>query len=92
MTGAVSGKTSYVVLGSEPGPKKLEMIAKNNLKTLDEDGFLALIGSRPSGKDDPKVVAAKKKEEEQIVKDAKTIGLAKDAPLVFCALLWRRNL
>jgi replication factor C subunit 1 len=45
-----SNKTSFIVLGSDPGAKKLELIRKNNLKTINEDGFLDLIASRPAGK------------------------------------------
>ncbi|KAL6304141.1 replication factor RFC1 C terminal domain-containing protein [Sparassis latifolia] len=41
-----SSKTSFVVLGSDAGPSKLAAIKKNNLKTLDEDGFLDLIATR----------------------------------------------
>ncbi|PLW05836.1 hypothetical protein PCASD_04003 [Puccinia coronata f. sp. avenae] len=44
-----SNKTSFIVLGSDPGAKKLELIRKNNLKTINEDGFLDLIASRPAG-------------------------------------------
>lgn len=82
VTGAPSSKTSYVVLGSDPGPKKLEMIAKHKLKTVNEDGFLELIGSRPSGADDPKFVEQKKKEEAKVKEDAKKIGVKKGAVCV----------
>lgn len=43
VTGAPSGKTSYVVLGTDAGPSKLEKIAKLNIKTINEDGLFALI-------------------------------------------------
>lgn len=46
VTTSVSSKTSYVVLGADAGPKKLDMIKKNKIKTLDEDGFLNLIATR----------------------------------------------
>jgi replication factor C subunit 1 len=46
VTGAPSRVTSYVVLGTGAGPKKLETIQKQNLKTLNEDQFLELIGKR----------------------------------------------
>lgn len=46
MTGGPSSKTSYVVLGSDAGPSKLETIAKQKLKTLDEDEFLDMIRTR----------------------------------------------
>ncbi|OBZ65493.1 Replication factor C subunit 1 [Grifola frondosa] len=46
VVGQPSSKTSYVVLGSDAGPRKLEAIKKNKLATLDEDGFLNLIATR----------------------------------------------
>lgn len=69
-----------MVLGSEPGEKKLEMIKKHSIKTLDEDGFLDLIGKRPSGAADPKFIELKEKETKKIKDEAKTMALAKDAP------------
>ncbi|GAA6048823.1 hypothetical protein JCM3770_003639 [Rhodotorula araucariae] len=81
VTSAPSSKTSYVVLGTDAGPKKLEVIAKHKIKTLDEDAFLALIGSRESDPNDPKLVEAKKKEEAKVKEAVKGMkGLAKDAP------------
>ncbi|ORY75974.1 replication factor RFC1 C terminal domain-domain-containing protein [Leucosporidium creatinivorum] len=78
VTTAPSSKTSYVVLGTDAGPKKLEMIAKHKIKTLTEDQFLELIGSRPSGADDPKFIAKQKEEAEKVKKEAKAIGPKKD--------------
>jgi len=43
VTGAPSGKTSYVVLGTDAGPSKLDKIAKLKIKTINEDGLFALI-------------------------------------------------
>ncbi|OBT46632.1 hypothetical protein VE00_01752 [Pseudogymnoascus sp. WSF 3629] len=43
VTGAPSGKTSYVVLGSDAGPSKLEKIASLKIKTINEDGLFALV-------------------------------------------------
>lgn len=80
VTTAPSSKTSYVVLGSDAGPKKLELIKKHKLKTLDEDGFLGLIGNRKADPNDPKVLEAKKKEEQKMKEAAKALTLAKDAP------------
>ena len=68
VTGQPSSKTSYVVVGEDAGPSKLKAIAKNNLKTLDEDGFLDLIATRvtdPSSLDD-KTRKKMQKEEEAI--------------------------
>ncbi|KAI9190770.1 replication factor RFC1 C terminal domain-containing protein, partial [Polychytrium aggregatum] len=53
VTGAPSGKTSYVVVGDEPGPSKIAKIKELKLKTLDEDGLLDLIR-----KSKPNVLAA----------------------------------
>jgi replication factor C subunit 1 len=67
VTGQPSSKTSYVVLGENAGPSKLAAIKKNGLKTLSEDEFLELIGSRvgPSGQGkalDPKLKQKMEKE------------------------------
>ncbi|GAA5883791.1 hypothetical protein JCM16303_002375 [Sporobolomyces ruberrimus] len=80
VTTAPSSKTSYVVLGSDAGPKKLEVIAAKKIKTLDEDGFLRMIGTNKSKSDDPKVLEAKKKEDDKIKSMAKDMALKKDAP------------
>ena len=74
VTSAPSSKTSYVVLGADAGPKKLEMIKKHKIKTLDEDGFLLLIGKRPAGKVDPE---KQRQEEAKVRQDAQAIGPAK---------------
>ena len=77
VTGAPSSKTSYVVLGSDAGPKKLETIAKNKLKTIDEDGLFELIRRMPanggSGKAAESYAEKQKKEQEQIRKMAAEI-------------------
>jgi replication factor C subunit 1 len=68
---SVSSKTSYVVLGSDAGPKKLETIAKFNIKTINEDGLFALITRLPANGGDGRAAAvneAKKKKEEDNVK------------------------
>ena len=46
VTTSPSSKTTYVVLGSDAGAKKLEVIAKHKITTLTEDEFLELIGTR----------------------------------------------
>ncbi|KAL2218477.1 replication factor RFC1 C terminal domain-containing protein [Thermoascus aurantiacus ATCC 26904] len=70
VTTAPSSKTSYVVLGSDAGPKKLETIKKYNLKTINEDGLFELIRRLPanggSGKAAEQYAAKKKAEEEKI--------------------------
>lgn len=70
VTGQPSSKTSYVVLGDNAGPSKVAAIKKNNLKTLNEDEFLALIASRKSSDADEKTKEKIAKEEEKIRKAA----------------------
>jgi replication factor C subunit 1 len=68
VTGSPSSKTSYVVVGENAGPAKLNTIKKLKIATLDEDGFLNLIATR-EGKLDPKQ-QEKAAEEEQKIKAA----------------------
>ncbi|RVD82322.1 uncharacterized protein DFL_006750 [Arthrobotrys flagrans] len=66
VTGGPSRKTSYVVVGSEAGPKKLETIRELKLKTIDEDGLFALISKLPAhGGDSTAAQAAVKKAKEE---------------------------
>ena len=71
VTTAPSAKTSYVVLGSDAGPKKLETIQKYGLKTINEDGLWALIERLPANGGDGKAAekqAEKRKADEEKVK------------------------
>lgn len=91
VTSAPSGKTSYVVVGSDAGPKKLEMIKAKKIKTLDEAQFLQLINQRPAGEADEKFMAKKVEEEKKIVSEAKKM-LSKDAPCAnSLSLFWLRT-
>lgn len=68
VTGGPSSKTSYVVLGNDAGPKKLETIAKYNLKVINENGLFELIRRLPANGGDGKAAErfeAKQKEEEK---------------------------
>lgn len=68
VTGGPSSKTSYVVLGNDAGPKKLETIAKYKLKVINEDGLFELIRRLPANGGDGKAAEkfeAKQKEEEK---------------------------
>ena len=71
-TTAPSKKTSYVVLGSDAGPKKLETIKQYGLKVINEDGLFALIQRLPANGGDSKAGAEaekkRAKEEENIKK------------------------
>ncbi|KAJ5671050.1 hypothetical protein N7507_000177 [Penicillium longicatenatum] len=77
VTGAPSSKTSYVVLGSDAGPSKLQTIAKHNLKTISEDGLFELIRRLPanggSGKAAAQYEAKQKAEEDKIQQMAREI-------------------
>ncbi|KAK2758352.1 hypothetical protein FQN54_004201 [Arachnomyces sp. PD_36] len=71
VTTAPSSKTSYVVLGADAGPKKLETIQKLKLKTINEDGLFELIRRLPANGGDGKAgeqYEAKKRQEEQKIK------------------------
>lgn len=74
ITGAPSGKTSYVVLGSDAGPSKLEKIKKLNIKTINEDGLFELIRRLPANGGDSKAAAENQRkaqlEEEKIKEEA----------------------
>jgi replication factor C subunit 1 len=69
ITGAPSGKTSYVVLGSDAGPSKLEKIKKLSIKTINEDGLFELIRRLPANGGTGK--AAEKSMEKKKVDEAK---------------------
>lgn len=72
VTTAPSSKTSYIVLGADAGPKKLETIQKLKLKTINEDGLFELIRRLPANGGDGKAAGqyeAKKQQEEQKIKD-----------------------
>jgi replication factor C subunit 1 len=74
VTGTPSSKTSYVVLGSDAGPSKLEKIKAMNIKTVSEDGLFELIRRLPAGggggKASEKSMEKKKAEEERVKREA----------------------
>ncbi|OAG37946.1 hypothetical protein AYO21_07796 [Fonsecaea monophora] len=74
VTGAPSKRTSYVVLGADAGPKKLETIRQLGIKTINEEGLFALIRQLPANGGDGKAAEAyaekQAKEEEKIRKQA----------------------
>lgn len=70
--GQPSSKTDFVVLGDNAGPSKIAAIKKHGIKTLNEDEFLALIGTRKGGgKVDEKTKKKMQKEKEDIKKAAR---------------------
>ena len=48
VTGSVSGKTSYLLVGDKPGAAKFDKAQKLGITILDEAGLAALISSSPS--------------------------------------------
>lgn len=73
ITTGPSSKTSYVILGNDAGPRKLETIAKLKLKTINEDGLFELIKRLPQNGGDSKAAekhAEKKEREEKTIRDA----------------------
>ena len=75
VTSGPSKKTDYVVLGNDAGPKKLETIAKNGIKTINEDGLFALISRLPANGGDSK--AAEKFQEKKLAEEKKVEEAAK---------------
>ena len=76
VTTAPSKKTSFVVLGTGAGPKKLETIKLNNIKTIDEDGLFQLIRTLPANGGDSKVAMAA--EAKRAAEEKKIMELAKE--------------
>ena len=74
VTNGPSKKTSFVILGTDAGPKKLETIKQHGLPAIDEKGLFELIRKLPANGGDGKAAeqfeAKKKREEEQIEKAA----------------------
>ncbi|CAG8509468.1 7854_t:CDS:10 [Racocetra fulgida] len=46
-------RTTYVVVGDNPGPKKLEKIKQHNIPTLTEDELLDLVRNAPAQQSEP---------------------------------------
>ncbi|KAI9355983.1 replication factor RFC1 C terminal domain-containing protein, partial [Zopfochytrium polystomum] len=61
VVGSVSGKTSYVIVGEEPGESKLRLAAEKKIKVLDEDQFFDLIRSKPANVDVPAPTSSRAK-------------------------------
>ncbi|MCJ1468719.1 hypothetical protein MMC07_007349 [Pseudocyphellaria aurata] len=74
VTTSPSKKTSYVVMGSDAGPKKLETIAKLNIKVINEAGLFELIRRLPANGGDGE--AAEKFEEKKKQEEKKIARLA----------------
>lgn len=66
--------TSYVILGENAGPKKVEIIKKKNIPILDEDGFLNLIATRGGGQLDEKTKKKMKEEADKVKRVAQEMA------------------
>jgi len=77
VTSAPSKKTSYVVLGVDAGPKKLETINQYGLTAIDENGLFELIRRMPANGGDSKAAEQfeekARKEAEQVEKAARAM-------------------
>ncbi|KAJ3184567.1 hypothetical protein HDU87_003968 [Geranomyces variabilis] len=73
VVGTPSGKTSYVVVGDEPGESKLKKATTLKLKTIDEDGFLDLIRTLP-GKGEPSAASKSKAKGKAAAAAAKAVA------------------
>ncbi|KAL9025561.1 MAG: hypothetical protein Q9196_005636 [Gyalolechia fulgens] len=76
VTSAPSSKTSYVVLGNDAGPRKLQTIQKFGLTTINETGLFELIRKLPANGGGGK--AAEKYDEKKAKEEQKARDLAKE--------------
>ncbi len=74
VTTSPSSKTSFVVLGTDAGPSKIKKIADMKIKTINEDGLLALIRTMPAnggdGKAAEKNLEKKKADMDKVKREA----------------------
>ena len=88
VTLSVSKKTSYVVVGSEPGQGKLTKAATFNTKQVTEDELLDLIGTLPAKKNSsttPKSSAKGKGSKTSVTPKTQPVGVKK-LPVTFVDL------
>lgn len=87
VTGAPSKKTSFVVLGADAGPAKLQKIKEMNIKTIDEDGLTLLIeklseaGKKCVSKAQVAYKEQQRKDEEKIRQQAAELEIEEKARL-----------
>ena len=73
MTAGPSSRTSYVVVGADAGPKKLEKIDQLKIKTLTEDEFLEFIRTSPTRDNITTSKSSKSTKKAKAVEDAKML-------------------
>ncbi|XP_055871771.1 replication factor C subunit 1-like isoform X2 [Biomphalaria glabrata] len=69
VTASVSGKTSYLVVGREPGESKISKASKLKVKQIDEDGLLDLIRTLPGRVSKYELQAKEQLKKEAAIKD-----------------------
>ncbi|GAA97282.1 uncharacterized protein L969DRAFT_91871 [Mixia osmundae IAM 14324] len=84
VTSGASSKTSYVVVGHEPGQSKIRQCAKLNITQINEAEFYALIRTEKAQIDD-KLKKKLAEEEAKIIATAKAFDRAPKAPVVAAA-------
>ena len=50
VSGSVSGKTDFLVVGADPGSRKVQQAEQHGVKTLDESAFLKMLGREPAAR------------------------------------------
>ncbi|XP_013404916.1 replication factor C subunit 1 [Lingula anatina] len=81
VTGSISKRTSYVVVGRDAGESKLSKARQLGTKQLDEDGVLDLIKTLPGKKSKYTVAAEKMVREDSLSKSAVNEASGKKASL-----------
>jgi replication factor C subunit 1 len=76
VTTAPSSRTSFVVIGNDAGPSKLEKIRKMGIKTVMEEGLFDLIRTLPANGGDG--IAAEKHAEKKAADEEKTRKAAEE--------------
>jgi replication factor C subunit 1 len=76
VTTAPSSKTSYVVIGNDAGPSKLDKIRKMGIKTVAEEGLFKLISTMPANGGDG--LAGEKYAEKKAADEEKTRKAAEE--------------
>lgn len=74
VTTAPSKNTSFVVLGEQAGPKKIEKIGILGVKVIDEDGLLKMIAIMPAQGGDS--ASAQKAVEKRVAEEKKALDTA----------------
>ena len=80
MTSAVSGKTTYLVVGDDPGESKIKKATEKGVKQIDEDELLELIKTKPGKKSKFEIAAEEEVKRETPKKKPKKEKLPEAKP------------